>query len=48
MVGVKGKSGRHKKDCICGGCTERKAKRLMTPIQTEPLIEVEKKAEGCC
>lgn len=38
MVGTKGKSGRHKKDCSCGGCVERKAKKLAIPTQeTEPI-----------
>ena len=46
MVGTKGKSGRHKKDCACAGCVERKAKRLMTPAS---IVEIEKKVEteGC-
>lgn len=47
MSGVKGKSGRHKNDCCCGGCTERKAKKL---AMTMPVTEEPKKieAEGCC
>jgi hypothetical protein len=27
MVGVKGKSGRHKHDCSCERCTAKKAKK---------------------
>jgi hypothetical protein len=28
MVGMKGKSGRHKNDCICVRCSEKKARKL--------------------
>jgi hypothetical protein len=30
MVGLKGRSGRHKHDCSCERCTERKAKKEST------------------
>jgi hypothetical protein len=49
MSGIKGKSGRHKNDCVCTGCTERKAKKLAmnTPeiAESDSLKKVE---EGCC
>lgn len=28
MAGTKGKSGRHKNDCICVRCSEKKARKL--------------------
>jgi hypothetical protein len=43
MVGLKGKSGRHKNDCCCNNCLERKAKRageaaeVSVPIQDAPI-----------
>jgi hypothetical protein len=49
MVGVKGRSGRHKKDCCCVGCTERKAKKIMTPTQIAEFDASKKvEVEGCC
>jgi peptide deformylase len=50
MVGVKGKSGRHKNVCCCGGCTERKAKKLAVSMNPE-IAESDsskKVEEGCC
>jgi hypothetical protein len=44
MAGMKGKSGRHKNDCICVRCSEKKAKKLN--IKDECCAAAEEKIPG--
>lgn len=44
MVGLKGKSGRHKKDCCCERCLERKAKKAGE--QTAEIVPIQDAAIG--